>query len=82
MRRAVDWRKCGWAAMVCWGLAAGPVRAQNPPVAPDDTPSIRVGATLFADYSYTVSPEAQDVDGNSFHPSAFISLAGQAVAIV
>jgi len=38
---------------------------------PDDTPSIRVGATLYADYTYTVSPEATDADGNSYNPSAF-----------
>lgn len=50
--------------------------AQTQPAAPaapaaNDTPSIRVGATIFADYSYTTSPEATDADGNSYHPSQF-----------
>ena len=38
---------------------------------PDDTPSISVGATIFADYSYTSSPQKTDSDGNLYHPSAF-----------
>jgi len=38
---------------------------------PDDTPSIRVGTTLFADYTYTDSPEQTDADGNSYNPSQF-----------
>jgi len=55
---------------------AGTGLAQNapatPPAAtPDDTPSIRVGATLFADYTYTQSPEATDADGNTYNPSQF-----------
>jgi hypothetical protein len=55
---------------------AGTALAQNapatPPAAtPDDTPSIRVGATLFADYTYTQSPEATDADGNTYNPSQF-----------
>ena len=32
---------------------------------PDDTPSIRVGATIFADYTYQDKPEVKDADGNS-----------------
>ena len=50
-------------------LGAGAGLAQTAPAAqapkPDDTPSIRVGATLFTDYTYTSSPEAVDADGNS-----------------
>jgi hypothetical protein len=38
---------------------------------PDDTPSIRVGATLFANYTYTDSPKATDADGNLYNPSSF-----------
>ncbi len=62
-------------------LGAGTVLAQTPPAQapaapapaaePDDTPSIRVGATLFADYTYTQSPEATDADGNTYNPSQF-----------
>ena len=45
--------------------------APAPAAKPDDTPSIRVGATLFADYTYTQSPEATDADGNTYKPSQF-----------
>jgi hypothetical protein len=54
--------------------AAGPVGAQTPPgSAPraDDTPSVRVGATLFADYTVTAQPKGTDADGNAFTPNAF-----------
>ena len=38
---------------------------------PDDTPAIRVGATIFADYTVTTEPKGTDADGNTFTPSAF-----------
>ena len=38
---------------------------------PDDTPSIRIGATLFADYTYQKNPETTDADGNVINPSSF-----------
>jgi len=44
-------------------------RAQTPP--PDDKPSFKVGATLFADFTYIQSPESLDADGNRIHPSQF-----------
>jgi hypothetical protein len=54
------------------GVSGGQAQAGQPPAAkPDDTPSIRVGATLFADYTYTQSPESTDADGNTYHPSQF-----------
>lgn len=34
-------------------------------------PSVKLGATLFADYTYTSSPESTDADGRAFHPQAF-----------
>jgi hypothetical protein len=40
-------------------------------VPPDDTPSVRVGATLFLDYTVTQEPRANDVDGNRITPNAF-----------
>ena len=59
-------------------MVALPVRradAQVTPAAgstpPDDTPSIRLGATIYADYTYTKSPDTTDADGNTIHPSAF-----------
>src|SRR5436190_3021410 len=54
---------------------AVPATAQVTPAAgytpPDDTPSIKVGATIYADYTYQSAPEAKDADGNSFNPSSF-----------
>jgi hypothetical protein len=38
---------------------------------PDDTPSIRVGVTIFADYTYQTEPNGTDVDENSFNPNSF-----------
>jgi hypothetical protein len=38
---------------------------------PDDTPSIRVGVTIYADYTYQQSPDATDADGNVINPSSF-----------
>src|SRR3954453_16057384 len=38
---------------------------------PDDTPSISVGAVIFADYSFTQSPTTADADGNAIHANAF-----------
>src|SRR5215218_1851882 len=70
-----------WISVMASSLGAGTVLAQTPPAQapaasppaarPDDTPSIRVGATLFADYTYTQSPEATDADGNTYNPSQF-----------
>ena len=59
---------------VALALAASPARAQQPaaaPAAPNDTPSVRVGVSLFTDYTYTKSPEATDADGNSINPNQF-----------
>jgi hypothetical protein len=56
-------------------MSAGNALAQVTPAAgytpPDDTPSIRVGVTFYADYTYTQSPETTDADGNVINPSAF-----------
>jgi hypothetical protein len=56
-------------------LVARVAPAQVTPAAgytpPDDTPSITIGAVIFADYTYTDSPKATDADGNSYNPSAF-----------
>ncbi len=41
------------------------------PTPPDDTPSIRVGATIFANYTYHDSPTIKDADGNVVHASSF-----------
>src|SRR5262245_8159603 len=38
---------------------------------PDDTPSIRIGAVIYADYTYQTTPQAADSDGNLIHPNSF-----------
>src|ERR671936_274690 len=38
---------------------------------PDDTPSIRIGAVIYMDYTYQQSPESADADGNTIHPTSF-----------
>jgi hypothetical protein len=56
-------------------LGAASAQAQVTPAAgytpPDDTPSVRVGATIYTDYTYTDSPTIQDADKNVVHASAF-----------
>jgi hypothetical protein len=55
-----------------WAL---PVLAQVTPAAgstpPDDTQVIRVGATLFANYTYQTDPSIIDAAGNSVHFNSF-----------
>ncbi len=62
----------GMAIVAC---PAGWAWAQVTPAAgytpPDDTPSIRFGVTLYADYTYTQNPQSTDADGNVINASAF-----------
>jgi hypothetical protein len=62
------------AAAACLLLAV-PARAQVTPAAgytpPDDTPSIRVGATIFADYTIQQQPKVEDSDGNDVTANSF-----------
>jgi hypothetical protein len=51
--------------------AAAQVAPAPAPAPPDDTPSIRLGATLFLDYTVTTEPKTTDADGNTVTPSAF-----------
>ena len=56
-------------------LGSLPAYAQVTPAAgytpPDDTPSIKVGTTIFSDYTYTDEPLSSDTDGNMVHQAAF-----------
>src|SRR5213593_191366 len=60
---------------VALSLWAATASAQVTPAAgytpPDDTPSIKIGAVIYGDYTYTQNPQATDADGNLFHPSQF-----------
>jgi hypothetical protein len=63
------------AAAALMVLSARPAGAQITPAAgstpPDDTPSIKLGTTIFADYTYQQAPTVKDADGNLVNPSAF-----------
>jgi hypothetical protein len=70
-------RRCspfGAVAVVVAGFAT-PCAAQGRPAAasvpPGDTPAIRVGATLFADYTIQQQPKIRDADGNEVTANAF-----------
>ena len=56
-------------------LSGGAAEAQITPAAghtpPDDTPSLRVGTTIFADYTLQQSPDVKDAAGNEVNLSAF-----------
>jgi len=62
-----------------------PAAAYTPP---DDTPAIRVGVTLYADYTYQQEPQIKDTDGNTINPNmfnvsrAYINVTGQLNHIV
>jgi hypothetical protein len=74
-RRSVC-RVSAWLAAAALGLAvAGRADAQVTAAAgytpPDDTPAIKIGAVIFADYTYQQKPTAKDADGNEINPSSF-----------
>jgi hypothetical protein len=56
-------------------LVAGTARAQVTPAQGyepiDDTPSVKVGGTIFADYTYQDKPTGTDVDNNKIHQNSF-----------
>lgn len=64
-----------WAGCTVLIACAVPVGAQVTPAAgytpPDDTPAIRVGVTIFADYTVTQRPTIKDADLNEVTLSAF-----------
>jgi hypothetical protein len=73
--RAMRDRVLRSVATAVLALGAASAQAQVTPAAgytpPDDTPSVRVGATIYTDYTYTDSPTIQDADKNVVHASAF-----------
>jgi hypothetical protein len=63
------------AMALALAACAAPARAQVTPAAgytpPDDTPAIKVGATVFADYTIQQKPKIKDADGNDVTTNAF-----------
>src|SRR4051794_40667685 len=80
------------AALLGSFASVPPAFAQVTPAAgytpPDDTPSIRVGVTIYTDFTYQQSPETTDADGNTINPGSFnvarsyINITGQLNHIV
>lgn len=64
-------------ALIVTALLAAPhaALAQVTPAAgytpPDDAPSIKVGALIYTDYTYTQTPQTLDADGNLVNAGAF-----------
>ena len=60
------------SVLVAWPTVAA---AQGAPAAgaagPDDSQSVRVGATMFYNYTYQTSPESTDAAGQTYSPSSF-----------
>ena len=56
-------------------LTAAPCRGQVTPAAayvpPDDTPSIKVGAVIYTDFTVQQKPKIKDADGNDVTLSSF-----------
>ena len=71
MRRILTFMGLG----VVLAISAETVSAQVAPAAaitpPDDTPSIRIGATLFPNYVYQTDPKITDADGNTVAKNSF-----------
>jgi hypothetical protein len=64
------------AAVLMMGMAmATPCAAQVTPAAgytpPDDTPAIKIGATIFADYTIQQQPKIKDADNNDVTLNSF-----------
>jgi hypothetical protein len=57
--------------MLCVQPCQAQTGAATQPKPPDDTPAVRVGGTLFLDYTVQPEPEGTDVDGNEFTPNQF-----------
>jgi hypothetical protein len=63
---------CAAFAVATWpGLATAQVTPAAGYTPPDDTPSIRVGLTLWPTYSYQTEPKITDADGNTVSKNAF-----------
>jgi hypothetical protein len=68
------WRIVRMAALgiALWPVSAGAQITTGATIPqPDDSPSVRIGGTLFLDYTTTLEPKSPDADGNSVSPSAF-----------
>lgn len=51
--------------------AGGAARAELTLTSGTDYPQVRLGAVLFADYTYQAEPSGKDAEGRSIHPNSF-----------
>lgn len=67
-------RALGAAAVIAL-ISAPAAFAQVTPAAahtpPDDTPSFKIGTTIFTNFTYQDEPTSKDSSGNTFHPNSF-----------
>src|SRR4051812_23672282 len=52
-------------------FAAGQVTPAAGITPPDDTPAIRLGATIYSNYTFQQAPTITDTDGNAVHRNSF-----------
>jgi len=71
LTRAAGMALVAGTLLVSSGLARAQVTAAQGSTPPDDTPSIKVGTTIFAGYVFQADPEIVDADGNTINPSSF-----------
>jgi hypothetical protein len=68
MNRSASWKITAFAGALA-ALVSLSASAQVTPASgytpPDDNPSFKVGATIFADYTCVDSPTSKDTDGNT-----------------
>jgi hypothetical protein len=65
------WVVCATVALWSAGSASAQVTAAAGYTPPDDTPAIKIGAVIFADYTYQSQPTAKDAAGAEYKPSSF-----------
>jgi hypothetical protein len=67
--------KSALPALLLVVLAGQAARGQAPPpsgsAAPGDTPSVKIGGLIFADYAYQQTPTAKDAAGHDINSSSF-----------
>lgn len=75
LARCSRWCAAALLAVAVLVTAAPAAMAQatlaNGSTPPDDTPSVKIGAVIFADYTYQSQPTATDLAGNVINPSSF-----------
>lgn len=69
VRKPPTWVICALAFAP--SFAAADTEAAKPTPTPDDIPAVKVGATIFSDFTHTSAPSGRDADGNPIRSSAF-----------